>query len=103
MRPGSQVLIVVLLLAASGCGGGSSPPPPPPDPPFEPGTEIVACGERFDIGAPVVLWTDRPGFDGYLERCRFRDDVLPGDGTRMPGGEATPPPLPTCNPSSANS
>ncbi|MBI5362859.1 MAG: N-acetylmuramoyl-L-alanine amidase [Planctomycetes bacterium] len=29
------------------------------------GDEIVVCGERFHVGAPVVLWTQFPGYDGY--------------------------------------
>src|SRR6476660_8115074 len=29
------------------------------------GDSIVACGEKFSIGAPVVLWSDPGGFDAY--------------------------------------
>jgi len=29
------------------------------------GDAIVACGEKFSIGAPVVLWSDPDGFDAY--------------------------------------
>jgi N-acetylmuramoyl-L-alanine amidase len=29
------------------------------------GDAIVACGEKFSIGAPVVLWSDPGGFDAY--------------------------------------
>jgi N-acetylmuramoyl-L-alanine amidase len=29
------------------------------------GDSIVACGQKFAIGAPVVLWTDPGGFDAY--------------------------------------
>lgn len=29
------------------------------------GSEIVVCGERIEIGAPVVLWTQVPGYDAY--------------------------------------
>jgi N-acetylmuramoyl-L-alanine amidase len=29
------------------------------------GTEIMICGTRFDIQAPVVLWNDPGGYDGY--------------------------------------
>lgn len=36
----------------------------------ETGTAIVAAGQRFDVGRPVVLWDDRErGFDGYAEQC----------------------------------
>lgn len=29
------------------------------------GSEIVVCGERIEVGAPVVLWTQVPGYDAY--------------------------------------
>jgi len=29
------------------------------------GDSIVACGQKFKIDAPVVLWSDRGGFDAY--------------------------------------
>lgn len=29
------------------------------------GESILACGQKFAIGAPVVLWTDPGGFDAY--------------------------------------
>ncbi len=32
---------------------------------------IVVAGERFRIGAPVVLWTDRGGYDATTEVPRF--------------------------------
>lgn len=35
-------------------------PSPPPV-----GDEIVVCGQRFHTGAPVVLWTQAPGYDSY--------------------------------------
>ena len=35
------------------------------------GTEIVVCGQRFDIGTPVVLWSDPGGYDAYSEVPRF--------------------------------
>ncbi|MBI5434889.1 MAG: N-acetylmuramoyl-L-alanine amidase [Planctomycetes bacterium] len=39
------------------------------------GTAIVVAGERFDIGAPVVLWSDPGGYDAYRETPFFaRDD-----------------------------
>ncbi len=37
------------------------------------GTEIVVAGERFDIGAPVVLWNDPGGYDAYRETPFFAD------------------------------
>jgi len=32
------------------------------------GDEIVVCGQRFSTGAPVVLWSDPGGYDGYDTR-----------------------------------
>src|SRR5687768_14017714 len=29
------------------------------------GDSIVACGQKFQIDAPVVLWSDPGGFDAY--------------------------------------
>lgn len=37
------------------------------------GTSIVVAGERFDIGVPVVLWSDPGGYDGYRETPFFAD------------------------------
>jgi N-acetylmuramoyl-L-alanine amidase len=33
-----------------------------------PGDEIVVCGQRFHIGAPVVLWTDKGGYDFHYSK-----------------------------------
>jgi N-acetylmuramoyl-L-alanine amidase len=35
------------------------------------GTEIMVAGQMFDIGTPVVLWTDPGGFDAYRTERRF--------------------------------
>lgn len=35
------------------------------------GDEIVACGQLFHIGTPVVLWTDPGGYDAYRVEKRF--------------------------------
>jgi N-acetylmuramoyl-L-alanine amidase len=35
------------------------------------GNEIVVAGQFFDIGTPVVLWTDPGGFDAYRTERRF--------------------------------
>lgn len=35
------------------------------------GREIMVAGRLFDIGAPVVLWTDPGGFDAYRVERRF--------------------------------
>jgi N-acetyl-anhydromuramyl-L-alanine amidase AmpD len=74
-RPATFLLLVAAACAAS-CGG-NAPPRAKKPPPFVPGTEIVVCGERVDIGTPVVLWTDPIGFDAYSQRCRSIDQALP--------------------------
>src|SRR5438874_11880859 len=33
------------------------------------GDEIIVCGERFHTGAPVVLWTDKGGYDFHYSRA----------------------------------
>jgi len=35
------------------------------------GDEIVACGQLFHTGTPVVLWTDPGGYDAYRVERRF--------------------------------
>ena len=35
------------------------------------GNEIMVAGQLFDIGTPVVLWTDPGGFDAYRTERRF--------------------------------
>jgi N-acetyl-anhydromuramyl-L-alanine amidase AmpD len=62
----------------------------PEPPPFDPRTEIVVCGERFDVGTPVVLWSDPIGFDAYLEHCRFSSQILPTEASTRPDEEPSP-------------
>lgn len=38
------------------------------------GNEIVACGRRFFVGAPVVLWGEPPGYDAASVHSRFGPD-----------------------------
>src|SRR5580693_8282544 len=35
------------------------------------GDEIVACGQFFHTGTPVVLWIDPGGYDAYRVERRF--------------------------------
>src|SRR5690242_6063919 len=37
--------------------------------PASAGTSIIAAGQSFDVGRPVVLWNEPEGFDGYAETC----------------------------------
>ena len=41
------------------------------DPLQRAGDEIVACGQLFHTGAPVVLWMDAGGYDAYRVERRF--------------------------------
>jgi hypothetical protein len=38
---------------------------------FPAGHEILVCGERVPVDAPVVLWTMEPFYDAYAEGPRF--------------------------------
>lgn len=41
------------------------------------GHEIVVCGQRYSIGAPVVLWTDPGGYNGYSTERHFQNKPKP--------------------------
>lgn len=49
------------------------------------GDEIVVCGERFHVGAPVVLWTQFPGYDGthLVPDPKAKKDLKPGEAPPM--------------------
>lgn len=61
------VAAIVLLALAAGCTTG----PVPGTPVARHGDEIVAAGQAFRIGTPVVLWTDPGGYDAYRVERRF--------------------------------
>lgn len=100
-----RILTFALLGALAACGS-SRPQPEPVAPPARDasslvGDEIVVCGQRVHIGAPVVLWTDVDGYDAtatnYLRETppEFMDPVTgrrytPGRVTR--DGEVLVPP-----------
>jgi N-acetyl-anhydromuramyl-L-alanine amidase AmpD len=52
-------------------------------------TCIVVCGERFDIGTRVVLWTEPDGYDAYREVPHFETvaEALAADPPRDPHGK----------------
>lgn len=52
-------------------GAGCATTPKVAQPVARHGDEIVAAGESFRIGAPVVLWTDPHGYDAYRVERRF--------------------------------
>ena len=64
---------------------------PPPPVARSAGDEIVVCGQRVSIGAPVVLWTDPGGYDAYSQELHFGGDVKnPPEGLRYRPGREGP-------------
>ena len=47
------------------------------------GDEIVVCGQRFHTGAPVVLWTDKAGYDFHYSRAPGSPDEREPSHVRM--------------------
>ncbi len=39
------------------------------EPSASPGSSIIVGGQPFEVGRPVVLWSDPQGFDAYQVRC----------------------------------
>ena len=39
------------------------------EPPASQGTSIIVLGQAFEVGSPVVLWSEPQGFDAYQTRC----------------------------------
>src|SRR6185503_882989 len=66
-RRTSPWTVAALLVALAACRA----PGPRPRERFSAGHEIVVCGERVSLDAPVVLWTMEPFYDAYAERPRF--------------------------------
>jgi len=70
-------LLASILLALAAC---ASPPPlsdsvpalPRHKVPTRPQGEIIVCGERIPVDAPVVLWTEAPFYDAYSSTPRFK-------------------------------
>ncbi len=72
MRSGFQawgVLVCGAVIACTGCGR-------PGDRVERKGDEIVAAGQLFHTGTPVVLWTDPGGYDAYRCRRHFESDQI---------------------------
>jgi len=67
-----NILIPLLFSAAPAFVCVSCKTAPPPGA-FEPrrGDEIVAAGQFFHTGTPVVLWMDQGGYDAYRVERRF--------------------------------
>ena len=71
-------------IALAACRAPATPgsAPSPEVAPRPAGAEIVACGRRFRIGAPVVLWDSTPGYDATSEHARFGPDRTGDDAPR---------------------
>jgi N-acetyl-anhydromuramyl-L-alanine amidase AmpD len=54
-----------------------------PDSTTQSGDEIIVCGERFHTGAPVVLWTDKGGYDFHYSRAPGSPDERKPSRVRM--------------------
>jgi N-acetyl-anhydromuramyl-L-alanine amidase AmpD len=55
----------------------------PPASTTQVGDEIIVCGERFHTGAPVVLWTDKGGYDFHYSKPPGSPDALKPSHVRM--------------------
>jgi N-acetyl-anhydromuramyl-L-alanine amidase AmpD len=77
MRQVCIAAVLVMAMMVVGCrggsGGGGEPSATGKFPRQLPrqGTEIMVAGQLFDIGTPVVLWTDPGGYDAYRTELRF--------------------------------
>jgi N-acetyl-anhydromuramyl-L-alanine amidase AmpD len=67
MKPKTFFAMIAMLLLACGCG--TLPRAGRPEP--RQGDEIVAAGQFFHTGTPVVLWLDPGGYDAYRVERRF--------------------------------
>ena len=68
--PGFCASLATLVVAAT-IGCRTTTGQRPGDPLARTGDEIVAAGQLFHIGTPVVLWMDPGGYDAYRVEKRF--------------------------------
>jgi N-acetylmuramoyl-L-alanine amidase len=66
-----KIKFIFTVLAAIFFICGCSTVPQPGDKEPRKGDEIVAAGQFFHTGTPVVLWLDPGGYDGYRVQRRF--------------------------------
>jgi N-acetylmuramoyl-L-alanine amidase len=64
---GIGVLALAGIVEASHPSQAADPKRAEPD--RSPGSSIIVAGQTFEVGRPVVLWSDPQGFDGYQTRC----------------------------------
>lgn len=72
----ANTILLLALLVPGACRAPTQPVAARGQDPWVPpaGDEIVACGRRFFVGAPVVLWNQTPGYDATSEHARFGPD-----------------------------
>ena len=64
-RPFLCAAIAILAAGAAAPAGRAAAG----EPNASPGSSIIVAGQPFDVGKPVVLWSDPQGFDAYQTRC----------------------------------
>ena len=60
-----------------GTASGEEPAEVAAEVPAPVGDEMIVCGQRFKVGAPVVTWKDPGGYDAYSLDRRFPDPAKP--------------------------
>jgi N-acetyl-anhydromuramyl-L-alanine amidase AmpD len=65
--PVPAVIAAAVIAAALASGAASAGEPSAPT--SSAGSSIVIAGQSFDVGRPVVLWSDPQGFDAYQTTC----------------------------------
>src|SRR5579872_2312749 len=60
--PPSSLMLSLLLLAGARAARAE-------DVNASPGSSIIVAGQPFEVGRPVVLWSDPQGFNAYQVRC----------------------------------
>ncbi len=103
-----RILPILFLAALGSCRSvPTEPVAPRPDPgalrreraPAEiwTGDQIVVCGRRFAVDAPVVLWFEEPRYDAYRRTPRFAstggEAGQPGELRYRPGRAVSDPAL----------
>ncbi|MBX6313343.1 MAG: N-acetylmuramoyl-L-alanine amidase [Isosphaeraceae bacterium] len=75
VRTGAAALLLILTAIVPAAAEG--PKPQVGEKLERKGDEIVACGQFFHTGAPVVLWIDPGGYDAYRVEPRFATPGAP--------------------------
>jgi N-acetylmuramoyl-L-alanine amidase len=78
LRPSPSRLVAAFGLLSLAPLALAADEPRPGAPLERRGDEIMACGQLFHTGTPVVLWTDPGGYDAYRVEPRF----IPADKVR---------------------